>query len=458
MKDLENSAGPEGQGSKWSNDEINALFSDEKGRIDPRIYTDEDLYQLELERVFGRSWLLMGHETQIPKPGDFMTNYMGEDPVIVVRQKNGDIRVFLNQCRHRGMRICRADSGNAKSFTCSYHGWAYDTAGNLVNVPFEAEAFPCMKKDEWGPLQARVETYKGLIFANWDADAPDLDTYLGEAKFYMDHMFDRTEAGTVAIPGVQKWVIPCNWKFAAEQFCSDMYHAGTTSHLSGILAGLPDGVDLADLSPPTTGIQYRALWGGHGTGFYIGDPNLLLAIMGPVITDYWTKGPAAEKAAKRLGSDERGTQLMAQHMTIFPTCSFLPGINTIRAWHPRGPNELEVWAFTVVDADAPDDIKEEYRRQTLRTFSAGGVFEQDDGENWVEIQHVLRGHKARSRPFNAEMGLNMGKEDNPEYPGRISYVYSEEAARGLYTQWQRMMTSSNWEELDSTRPQLADAT
>src|SRR3546814_10048703 len=73
-------------------------------------------------------------------------------------------------------------------------------------------------------------------------------------------------------------------------------------------------------------------------------------------------------------------------MTVFPTCSFLQGVNRVWTWHPRGPNEVEVWAFTVVDADAPDDIKEEFRRQTLRTFSAGGVFEQDDGENWVEIQ------------------------------------------------------------------------
>src|SRR3546814_10886355 len=81
--------------------------------------------------------------------------------------------------------ICRSDAGNAKAFTCSYHGWAYDTAGNLVNVPFEAESFPCLDKKEWSPLKARVATYKGLIFANWDHDAPDLDTYLGEAKFYM---------------------------------------------------------------------------------------------------------------------------------------------------------------------------------------------------------------------------------------------------------------------------------
>lgn len=435
----------------WRDSDIQALVREDIGRLDPRIYTDEDLYQLELERVFGRSWLLLGHETQIRKPGDYITNYMGEDPVLVVRQKDGTIAVFLNQCRHRGMRICRADSGNAKAFTCTYHGWAYDTAGNLVNVPFQEEAFSCLDKKEWSPLKARVETYKGLIFANWDNDAPDLITYLGDARFYMDNMLDRTEAGTEAIPGVQKWVIPCNWKFAAEQFCSDMYHAGTTSHLSGILAGLPEGVELADLAPPTVGKQYRAKWGGHGSGFYIGDPNLLIAISGPKIASYWTEGPAAEKAAQRLGSVERGTRVMAQHMTVFPTCSFLPGINTIRVWHPRGPNEVEVWAFTIVDADAPDDIKEEFRRQSLRTFSAGGVFEQDDGENWVEIQHILRGSKARSRPFNMEMGLGKVREDDPEYPGRISYVYSEEAARGLYTQWMRMMISPDWGALNATR-------
>lgn len=430
----------------WTPEKIRALIDAKTGTLDPRIYCDEALYQIELEQVFARSWLFLAHRSQIPKAGDFFTTYMGEDPVIVSRQKDGSVAAFLNQCRHRGMRLSRLDHGNAKFFTCSYHGWSYDSSGKLVSVPMEKNGY-CSKlnKAEWGAVRVpRIAEYKGLIFGCWDTEAPDLDAYLGDAKFYMDVMFDRTQGGTEVWGGVHKWVIPCNWKFAAEQFCSDMYHA-PLSHMSAVQAVLPDGVPPEAAQWPTEGLQWRSAHAGHGTGFHTPDDGgqLLAAIVGPTVTQYLME--TRPTVAARLGV-ARTAAVNGAHMTIFPTCSFLPGINTLRVWHPRGPHEIEVWAMAIVDADAPQEVKDCWGQGITRSFSPAGLFEQDDGENWIEVQRVLRGARARRQPFNLQMGLGNDQSDD-RFPGPLSYVFSEAAARGLYTRWARMMAGESHAQL-----------
>lgn len=428
----------------WTNETLRGLVRESDGTLDSRIYADRGLYELELDRVFARTWLFLAHETQIPSAHDFVNTYMAEDPVIVVRQPDGSVRAFLNQCRHRGMQVCAYDSGNAQFFSCPYHGWTYDSAGALASVPMEETAYQNrIERDRFGLVRVpRVEIYKGLVFGHWEPDAAPLTEFLGEATWYMDTLFDRTPGGTEAIGGIHKWTIPCNWKFAAEQFASDMYHVALT-HAGVITAMLDETVQLDDPAfAVKSGIQYRATAGGHGAGFYFGDHEnaIIGTILGREVGEYYN-GAGQQAALAQLGP-VRAKQMGSQHMTVFPNFSFLSGINTVRVWHPRGPDATEVWALVIVPRDAPGHVKEDYRRGITQTFSSSGTFEQDDGENWTTIQRILRGAVARRTRFNVQMGLGRAGRANPDFPGITNDVYSEEAARGFYGEWLRMMTTA----------------
>ena len=253
-------------GSPEAGTDVSGYFDLADGLVDRTIFSDPAIHRQELRRIFAPSWLFLAHESQFTKPGDFFTTYMGEDPVIVAMGRDRRLRAFLNVCPHRGARVCRADSGATKAFTCSYHGWSYDTAGRLVNVPNREDYPESFDQDRWGLAEvAQLDTYKGLVFATWNPEAPPLREALGGMTWYMDAMLDRDPAGTEVIGGVHKWVLEGNWKLAAEQFASDWYHVNI-SHASALMVMSPSGkgpkAEIAD----TPGRQYTDPL-GHGAGF-----------------------------------------------------------------------------------------------------------------------------------------------------------------------------------------------
>ena len=413
-----------------------SLVDLERGLIDRKIFSDPEIYRMELERIFARCWLYLGHVSQLPNDGDFLTTYIGEDPVLVCRGQDGKIRAFLNVCRHRGNRVCRVGQGNADAFTCSYHGWTYSNEGSLIGVPFFKEYYYGeLDKENLGlvPIPL-VDQYKGLVFGNLDGGAPSLLEYLGDMAWYLDLFLDRREGGTELIGGAHRWIIHANWKFAAENFVGDMCHAGST-HASAVKSGFGGSQSGGQYTAASPGFQV-SLPGGHGLGTrWIQGGDAAVGAPSPEVSDYLRETLAETES--RLGPVRAG-MMSPVHGTVFPNFSFLHGSHTIRIWHPKGPDKFEVWAWCIVDQQAPPEVKEAIRLHYLRRFNPAGTWEQDDSDNWIQATETSRGVGARRVPANYQMGLGHERTQE-ELRGVVGDFFSENNQRNFYKRWSDLL-------------------
>jgi 3-phenylpropionate/trans-cinnamate dioxygenase subunit alpha len=431
------------------NADMMRLVDDERGLVSRRIFIEPAIYQQELQQIFARCWLYLCHDSQIPRRGDFFTTWMGEDPVLVVRDNDGKVHAFLNVCRHRGNRLCRADNGNAASFTCAYHGWTYRNDGRLTGVPYLQEAYHGeLDRERWGLLPvAQLDHYKGLWFATFDREAPALRAYLGEMCWYLDNFIDRRDGG-IEIVATHKWLMPCNWKFPAENFGGDAYHVHW-SHSSAVTTGFSVG---STASPASTN---RMVSPGLGHGLICigpdsyGDPPL------PEIQAY--EREIRPEVRRRLGP--RAELVNPIVGTVFPNFSVLRGTSrTLRVWHPRGPDKTEIWSWVVVDKAAPPEVKRAFRLAGVRGFSPAGSFEQDDMDNWQECTQTCRGVVSRQIPVNTQMGLGHDRFDPALGAWASDAGFSESNHRQFYRRWAELMTADGWGDGSGARPQeSADA-
>ncbi|MCI0902787.1 MAG: aromatic ring-hydroxylating dioxygenase subunit alpha [Chloroflexi bacterium] len=416
--------------------DLEKLVDADAGLISPRIFADREIYEQELEQIFARCWLFLCHESQIPSPGDFLTTYMGEDSVLVSRDAAGKVHAFLNVCRHRGNRLCRADKGNAASFICSYHGWGYSADGRLIGVPNAKDAYyDELDQNKWGLIPvAQLDSYKGLVFATFDASAPPLLEYLGETAWYLDAFIDRREGGSEVIGGIVKWVVPCNWKMPAENFGGDGYHVAWT-HLSAIKSGFAG--------------NFRTAESRVGSVLSTGNGHCIMTI-GP---DEVADPPVAEileyeeqiksEVRSRLGPRSAIVNPMAG--TIFPNFSLLrTSGRTFRTWHPKGPDKIEIWTYLYVDKAAPDSVKEAVRLAGVQGFGPSGVFEQDDMDNWAECSKAGRGTVTRRMMLNYQMGLNHEGFNDELQAWTSEHRFSDSNHRQFYRRWSQLMAGDAW--------------
>ena len=196
-------------------------------RIHASLYTDPQIFADEMERIFHRGWVFVGHASEIPNPGDFVTRPLGTQPAILVRGADGIVSVLLNRCRHRGTMVCAAERGTTKTFACPYHGWTYDLSGALLGVPYRGGYDASFDKSTRGLAHApRVAAYRGFVFASLSADGITLEEHLGKATKLIDRSCDLSPEGEIELTaGWVKHRCAANWKMLPEND-SDGYHLG----------------------------------------------------------------------------------------------------------------------------------------------------------------------------------------------------------------------------------------
>ena len=417
----------------------------EEGRIPMFIYTDPGIYDLELSRIYGKSWLFVAHVSELAEPGSFVVRTMGEQSVIVGRGEDGVIRTFLNSCRHRGMKIACEDFGQTKLWRCPYHGFAYASTGEfmgtLIGAPYERIAYPGgLNKEALHLIEARCESYQGMIFATWHLDGPSLGDALGDVRWYLDIFMGRAEMEVVGVP--QKWVIPCAWKFPSENFTTDAYHTAT-AHAFLSKLNLVKGIDFGrDGYHVDTG-------NGHGLGVGVH----------PAEEGSYFPSDLKDEYAANLDPEQLALlgRIKNFHGNVFPNLSFLiPNFIEVagqrvtgmmlRLWQPIGPDAIEVYSWHLVEKNAPDWWKRKGRAMYVQTFGASGMFDQDDTENW-EMQ-TLNSNSALRRADEVWMHFEMGIHHEPlqnEFagPGAVfDGKYNESAGRTFYRHWRDLMLNA----------------
>lgn len=444
-----------------------------EGLIDEDVFTDEVIYSQEMKNIFQRTWLFVGHESSLPAPGDYIVNYMGEDEVIVVRDKRGKVRVFQNKCLHRGNKVCLFDRGNQRSFTCTFHGWQYNTEGQLVGIPSADEAYQGeLDRSNWGlPEVPRVSSYGGMIFASWDPDIISLDDYLGDLRWYYDRLLVQPFLGEMeVVGGRQKYLMPSNWKLLADNFIGDEYHVPVT-HASYFKVLMESEIAARAPANLTQSVQI-------GFGIPSGVPHALgalefrgetrpdsTAVLQPMYdrTIAERLGPEAvewleerERRIEEFMKDDKVKLYGSANGTIFPNFSQIlsPGAfmaSGLIQWHPKGPMMTEAWEWCAVEKDAPTVVKRAAMRYLASEQAAAGMIATDDTENFERSTDNMLAKGVDTKPFHYAMGLNHDVDerlydhlrdrgiDVDALPGLVEPFYTEINQREFYRYYRQLM-------------------
>ena len=405
------------------------------------IYTSPDIFQAEMDRIFHRTWLCVGHEAELRAPGDFRATLLGRQPVIMVRGADNKVRVLMNRCMHRGTALVPDGRGRENHFTCPYHGWSYNTLGELIALPDPQAYDHSFSKADYGLTPApAVAAYRGFVFASLSADVPSLEEHLGLAKRYIDLFIDVSPLGEIEVhSGAHKTSYAGNWKFVG----MDGYHPNTVhksmmdmwSRRPGHVLSKthPGGSPFSDAGENVT----RDLGNGHVLlDLYPGRrsnyPNYREKMLAkPSGKEYYA---AMVRAHGQARADEILTWAGDPHAGIFANLQLIEV--QIRIIRPVSVDRTEVLMFPTLLKGAPEEVNQERLSRHEAFYGPAGHGSPDDAEMFERNQAGLA---AEVNPW-VFLGRGLHRERRDGDGSLVGRITDETTQRGQLKQWKLLMS------------------
>jgi len=372
----------------------NALQDDPQAgvyRCRREIFTDAELFELEMKHLFESNWVYLAHESQIPENNDYFTTYIGRQPVVITRDKTGELHAVINACAHRGAMLCRRKHGNKGSFTCPFHGWTFSNTGKLLKVKDAKTTEYPPQFGEGGSHDlkrvARFQSYRGFLFGSLSDAVLPLEEFLGETKIIIDQIVDQAPDGLEVLRGSSSYLYDGNWKLQMENGC-DGYHVSSVHWNYSATMGRrketgTKAVDANGWSKSVGGVY----------GFEHGHILLWTNSLNPEVRPVWGR---REEIAARVGA-ERADFITRQtrNLCLYPNVYLMDQFSTqIRVTRPISVDKTEVtiYCFGIKGESAADRATR--IRQYEDFFNVSGMGTADDLEEFRACQQGYAGSAA----------------------------------------------------------------